>query len=405
LQNIIIFYFYQQFLNQLSRQFVREGVTFHYEVDSHCLSQSEESALVFGDVLRLEQVILNLVTNAFKYTKSGSVKVSIRQRMLTQSSDNQMMTLDFDVSDTGIGIKESELKKIFEPFYQVENSLSAGSGLGLYIVSEIVREMGGTIECSSVVGEGSTFSVRGLEFKVANSLEIKQVEQESSKWDVQSAQKIRVLLAEDNPMNQIIIRKVLESSGFQLSVANDGQEAVDMWRRQLDSKPFSVILMDLQMPHKNGFEATGEIREMERVMKRGLQVPIVALTASTSPEEMERASATGMNEYLTKPVKKIVLENTLWKVLKSSTDIYFTTSLKKTEQFEMSGSSSKSEAIEEKVDVSVNNSKPKNNHGGGVDSGIAVVGKRNRSETGSVDDGQEEQLLELQSSSKKLKSN
>ncbi len=256
-----------------------------------------------GDQIRLNQIILNLVSNAAKFTSKG--KISVRVEMVNQ--EDGKVSIKFTVADTGIGIPENKQSTIFEKFQQASSNtarLFGGTGLGLAIVKQLVDLQGGTIEVKSKVGEGSTFSVI-LDFE---KTEVQEEQYKDSEPGLTKAdQKIRVLLVEDIPLNQLLLKTILDEYGLEYESAENGKIALD----KLAESNFDIILMDLQMPVMNGFEATDHIRN---VMKS--DVPIIALTADVTTVDIERCRAQGMNDYIAKPFDEKILYDKILKYVK-----------------------------------------------------------------------------------------
>jgi signal transduction histidine kinase/CheY-like chemotaxis protein len=253
-------------------------------------------AVLTGDPTRLRQILLNLLSNAVKFTADGSVKLIIRKA----SGHGHQIRVRMEVVDTGIGISDEARSKLFETFVQGDSSTTrryGGTGLGLAISKRIVELMGGSIGCSSQVGQGSTF---WIEVPLARST----AASESAALQPQPASELReavhpslsVLIAEDNVVNQRVGTLMLERLGCRVDVASDGAKAFDAWSRG----NYDLILMDCQMPDVDGFLATAQIREAETV--KGKRTPIVALTANVMAGERERCLAAGMDDYLPKPL-------------------------------------------------------------------------------------------------------
>jgi signal transduction histidine kinase len=249
-----------------------------------------------GDSLRLRQVLMNLLGNAIKFTDKGSVSLEVA----VDSLGTREAWLRFTVTDTGIGISAEDQDRIFAPFTQVDASTSrkhAGAGLGLAIASELIRAMGGFRSVRSAPGTGSVFSFTApMLIETAgkpNNVKRPAVASAGAKADV-PASPMRVLLAEDTPTNQVLVVHTLKKRGHDVQIAVDGRAAVQL----AQDKSFDVILMDLQMPHMDGFEATAAIRSIP-----GREhVPIIALTAHTMVGDRERCLAAGMEGYLPKPL-------------------------------------------------------------------------------------------------------
>ena len=260
--------------------------------------------VLVGDPGRLRQVIVNLVGNAIKFTERGEIKVSIKIRARTP----QKVDLQVAVTDTGIGIPFDKQQSIFEAFAQADGSTTrkyGGTGLGLTISSKLVKMMGGTIEVESKEGKGSTFrftAAFGLTGAAVNVLSAPSQERKSSPAASRLrsgaiGQGLRVLLAEDNLVNQKLAVYMLEKRGHSVEVAGNGREALRLLRRQ----QFDLVLMDIQMPDLDGFEATAAIRAEEETT--GAHIPIIAMTAHAMKGDMERCLEAGMDGYVSKPVQ------------------------------------------------------------------------------------------------------
>ncbi|MDB5261165.1 MAG: hypothetical protein JWQ14_446, partial [Adhaeribacter sp.] len=259
--------------------------------------------VLVGDPVRLHQIILNLVSNAVKFTTEGSIIVSVR--MLVQ--DEEKVIIEFAVTDTGIGIEQSKLSSIFDNFQQATSGTSrlyGGTGLGLAIVKNLVEPQGGTITVKSKVNEGSTFSFI-LSFKKtqekADMELVQNIELEAGFKDV------RILVVEDIALNQLLMKTLLEDYGFKMDVAGNGKIAIE----KLRNHTYDIILMDLQMPEMNGFEATEYIRQ-----HLNSRVPIIALTADVTTVDVEKCKAVGMNDYISKPIDDKLLYSKITKYLK-----------------------------------------------------------------------------------------
>jgi signal transduction histidine kinase/ActR/RegA family two-component response regulator len=252
---------------------------------------------VVGDPVRLRQILLNLVGNAMKFTEHGSVKLEVAAEIRPAGS----VLLLFSVRDTGIGIPLDKQDTIFEAFSQADGSMTrrfGGTGLGLTISSRLAALMGGAITVESRPGEGSCFRF-AIEAAVASSEERPAVHATVAKsgGGLTRAPATRILLAEDNPINQQLARRMLEKQGHYVGLASNGKEAVDA----MAAEPFDLILMDVQMPEMSGFEATRLIRDSERTS--GSHIPIIAMTAHAMKGDRERCLSAGMDGYLAKPVR------------------------------------------------------------------------------------------------------
>ena len=258
---------------------------------------------VFGDSLRISQILTNLVNNAIKFTRDGSVDINIKK-----DKNNYYI---FEVKDTGIGLKEEQIATLFEEFTQADMSTSrkyGGTGLGLSISKKLVEMMGGKIWLESKFGKGSTFSF-SLVLQEDNTPEVIKTDNLLDDSDIVSKinrlQNINILVAEDNKMNQMVINMLLEDSMINIDFADDGQIAVDMF----NTHSYNLILMDIQMPNMNGYEAT------ENIKKINPTINIVGLSANAMQEDITKAFEHGMDDYLTKPIDIDKLYRTLHKYL------------------------------------------------------------------------------------------
>ena len=250
---------------------------------------------LLGDPVRLHQIILNLVSNAVKFTTSGTIKMSTR----LLSEDDENATIEFAISDTGIGITESKLDKIFENFQQassVTSRLYGGTGLGLAIVKKLVESQGGNITVKSKTDVGSTFSFI-LTFQKTTTEAESVTETIEVNKDINN---ISVLVVEDIALNQLLMKTLLDDFGFKQDIVANGKIAIE----KLKTKTYDIILMDLQMPEMNGFEATEYIRNTLH-----LTLPIIALTADVTTVDLAKCKSVGMNDYIAKPVDEKILYN------------------------------------------------------------------------------------------------
>jgi PAS domain S-box-containing protein len=239
--------------------------------------------LLAGDPTRLRQVLINLVGNAMKFTRRGEVKLLVTP----VSMESDRVVLRFSVSDTGIGIPEDKQKIIFEAFSQADASTTrryGGSGLGLSISNQLVHLMGGQIEVESRPKAGSTFH-----FSLPFDLVRRPADHHARRLDI--------LVADDNAVNQKLVRALLKKLGHRATVAGDGQAAL----RAVRKRSFDLVLMDIQMPGMGGLEATAKIRDLEP--RVGPHVPIIAMTAHTLTGDRDCALAAGMNDYISKPIR------------------------------------------------------------------------------------------------------
>ena len=270
---------------------------------------------IYCDRLRLNQVLLNLLSNSVKYTEvGGTINMSVTEM---NGAPEGYATYEFRIKDTGIGMSEEFVKHIFEPFEREENSTISGiqgTGLGMAITKNIVDMMGGTIEVASKQGVGTEFKVSFV-FRICSDLQERQDKEKSRKNTVAKGSRVqtgRILLAEDVELNQEIAVTILGDAGFETEVAKNGQVAVEMLQK---SEPgyYKVILMDIQMPVMNGYEATREIRQLQN--KELASIPIIAMSANAFEEDRQEALKCGMNGHIAKPIDVGNLFDTLDEVL------------------------------------------------------------------------------------------
>jgi len=261
---------------------------------------------VTGDPLRIRQIVNNLVSNAIKFTDSGMVRV-------TQSSTQQIegkTTVSIEVSDTGTGIPADKLALIFDKFTQADSSISrkyGGTGLGLAITRKLIELQGGEIRVESEVGKGSRFIVE-IPFEVVAAASVATAPLVRASVAAPAADgSTRLLLVEDNAVNQRVVLAMLRKKGYAIDVANNGQEALD----QLAVNSYDLVLMDVQMPILDGLETTRAIRADDRWK----HLPIIAMTAHAMTGDKERCLNAGMDAYLTKPLKGPLLIDTIEKYL------------------------------------------------------------------------------------------
>ena len=249
--------------------------------------------VLLGDPVRLHQIILNLVSNAVKFTNKGKITVTVN--LLRE--DEKKATIEFIVSDTGIGISESKIERIFENFQQASSGTSrlyGGTGLGLAIVKQLVEAQDGTISVKSTVDQGSTF---GFVLDFLKTKADAETETENLEFD-NEIKNVKVLVVEDIALNQLLMKTLLDEFGFECDIASNGKIAID----KLQLHKYDIILMDLQMPEMNGFEATEYIRNTLHST-----IPIIALTADVTTVDLAKCKSVGMNDYIAKPVDEKVL--------------------------------------------------------------------------------------------------
>jgi signal transduction histidine kinase/CheY-like chemotaxis protein len=293
--------FFTELTHDLQFQASRKGLKLKL------VNENVQQAKVMGDPHRITQILNNLLSNAIKFTQSGSIIVDYNLNEL-----NGRACLNVLVTDTGIGISDNAMPHLFDSFSQADMSTTrnfGGTGLGLAITKQLCELMGGDITARSKLGEGSAFEFSVmLDFPDPTAT---QIEKRPAIESFVNFANLRVLLVEDNVINQEVMLAILKSLGIQIDVANDGFEALKMLTHS-QSSTFDLILMDCQMPNMDGYEATRRIRAGDAgdVFSK---IPIAALTANTMNSEREKCLAAGMNEYLTKPINTDDLESLLAK--------------------------------------------------------------------------------------------
>lgn len=270
---------------------------------------------VLVDSVRLKQILVNLIGNAMKFTKEGSVALNVT----TVSSENENQChLKFLVKDTGIGIKDENHEKIFQSFIQEDNTITrkfGGTGLGLAITNQLLALMNSKLELNSHFGEGS-------EFFFTVQLEKSNHKNDSNDFDdsvevgeeipsIENLSNKKILVVEDNKINMLLVKTLLKSilPGSTVLEASDGKKAIKLYKKE----KLDLILMDIQMPHKNGYETTAEIKQL----KKYNNIPIIALTAGIMLGEKEKCLESGMDDYVSKPIIRSNLEKVLFKWLKN----------------------------------------------------------------------------------------
>ncbi len=270
---------------------------------------SEIPDVIRGDSVRIRQILSNLLTNAIKFTEDGDVTM----RVSVLEKDDSYARLRFEIIDTGIGISENVQRKLFNSFTQADGSTTrkyGGTGLGLAIVRQLVTMMRGRLGVNSEPGKGSTFWAE-IAFEIAHEI----ASATSEKKPVEEVLELEglALLVEDNPVNQVVAKKMLEKVGIKYEVVNNGEEAVNRLQQNHD---FDLVLMDCQMPVMDGYEATQRLREYEKE-NRLEHLPVIAMTANAMEGDKDKCLAAGMDDYVAKPVKQQALRETLAKYLKS----------------------------------------------------------------------------------------
>ena len=254
-----------------------------------------------GDAVRLTQIMVNLVNNSIKFTNSGDIKISVT----TVKKEEDSITISFSVKDTGIGIPPNKMDSIFERFQQADEDTTrkyGGTGLGLSIVKQLVELQNGTIHVSSVQSEGTEF-VFTIPYTISKELTGRDNFQSLTNDEIQLKESdIKILVAEDNAMNQSLMKHLLDDWNLDFDIVNNGEEAIEA----LKQKKYSLVLMDIQMPQMDGYTATMKIRnELKN------DIPIIAMTAHAMAGEREKCLSYGMNEYIPKPIR----ENELFKII------------------------------------------------------------------------------------------
>ena len=287
-------------LNQLSRDVLtivemraaEAGITLEYGKDS----DEVKYPYVYGSALHLRQIFVNVYSNAIKYNHVGG-RIMTHFKLLGQEGDQ--VRYEWQISDTGIGMKPEFLEHIFEPFAQERTdarSIYRGTGLGMSIVKSLIDRMGGTIEVTSEEGVGSTFRIK-LSLRIAAKEELIEKKERLKEGSVEG---LHLLMAEDNELNAEIAKLQLEEAGAEVTVVKDGQKAVELFEK-LPAATFDAILMDIMMPVMDGLSATRAIRALER--EDAGEIPIIAMTANAFEEDEKKSLEAGMNAHLSKPLK------------------------------------------------------------------------------------------------------
>ena len=266
----------------------KKNILLEYEIDANLPEYLE------GDIGRIRQILINLVSNAMKFTEHGSIHID----MFMHHCNNYSCSVEFVVSDTGIGIPKEKQSDLFDLFTQVDNSTTrkqGGTGLGLAICKQLVEAMGGTIDVESEEGEGSTFSF----FLTLGIPEVSMLPYKSEEYSF-NFNNLNILLVEDNDDNREVARELLTHLGAKIDEAINGKIAIEM----IKTKTYDIVLMDIQMPEMDGLSATRILRE-----EGFANLPIIAMSAHTSKEEQQRSLSAGMNSHLNKPFRIRDLES------------------------------------------------------------------------------------------------
>jgi CheY-like chemotaxis protein len=265
--------------------------------------------LLIGDPLRLKQVLINLCNNSIKFTSKGFIHVHVK---LIETKEGTVR-LQFEVQDTGMGISPENQSKLFKSFSQADVSTTrkfGGTGLGLAISKNLVQLMNGNIGIISEEGKGANFHF-DAEFGVSSQV-LSADESLKLNESIQDNKKLKILLAEDNVINQKVAILILEKLGHLVVVASDGIQAVEKF---ISESP-DVIFMDIQMPEMDGVEATGKIRELEKNNKVLNRIPIIAMTANTMKSDKELFIEAGLDDYLCKPFNTVELVRIIDRIYK-----------------------------------------------------------------------------------------
>lgn len=297
---------FQSLLTVLSAQARAKGLDFKSSI------QNVTHTKVYADDTKVNQIVLNVVSNAMKYTpEGGSISFNLTE---VEPRKAGFATYTISVEDTGIGMSQEYIEKIYQPFSREKNSTVSkiqGTGLGMTIVKKLVDLKEGTIDIQSKVGEGTKFDIT-LDFRIAEDRDIEEARARNQELTTASFEGKRVLLVEDNEMNREIAKDILEEFGFVTEEAEDGDDAVRMCYAAAERGDFTYydyILMDIQMPRMNGYEATRAIRSIP--VPDDVHVPIIAMTANAFDEDKKNALASGMDAHLSKPIEIVKLLETL----------------------------------------------------------------------------------------------
>jgi CheY-like chemotaxis protein len=261
----------------------------------------------------LRQILINLLSNAVKFTLSGQVALNVK---VIGNAKSATVSVRFEVADTGIGIHKEQQQSLLEAFEQADNSSNrtfSGSGIGLAIVSRLIKLLGSEIEIDSKVNRGSAFAFQ-IDLDRAGKASVETLSRKSLKpdknqdsGDMQPDRTGRIMIVEDNRVNQLLLSNIFKKFGCEIEIARTGREACDIIKQR--GSEIDLIFMDLQMPVMDGLDATKEIRRLEDENEHGRRVPIIALTANDSEEDKAKCIACGMDDHLSKPFRKqLILE-------------------------------------------------------------------------------------------------
>ncbi len=279
-------------LGSFDLRFQEKGLKITLQYDEHIPS------ILLGDPVRINQILLNLLSNSAKFTSKGG-KILIGAKLLRQDDENAFV--EFLISDTGIGIPKDKLETIFQPFIQSSSDTArkyGGTGLGLSIVQRLVNLMQGNVSLKSTLHKGTTFSITIPFQKTAATAIPKEIETTIPTEELKRTESLKILLVEDNPINQFLVQTILFDLGFQTDTAENGKIGIEL----LEQNDYDIILMDLMMPEMDGFEATQHIRNKMKPPKSA--TPIIALTADVTKADVDKCMNIGMNEYVSKPINE-----------------------------------------------------------------------------------------------------
>ena len=302
--NFSLYNLIESIIKTLSLQALKKSLTLSYEIDKNIPDS------IIGDPIRLRQILINLCGNAIKFTEDGSVKINC----YLSEKDDEKIILKFAISDTGIGISKEKQSKLFNVFTQADISTTrkyGGTGLGLVISKSLVELMQGKIWFESKDNQGTTFYFT-ISLKIGKKMreldnieELEEVKEVKAINKSPAKEKYIILLVEDNEVNQKLAFFLLTKLGYQVDIANNGIEAL----KKIEEKEYSIILMDMLMPEMDGIEASKKIREKEKLTNK--HIPIIALTANAFAEDKEKCIEAGMDDFISKPIKKEELHEKL----------------------------------------------------------------------------------------------
>lgn len=307
----------EKVVNIITVKAEKKPITIGYHIDK------KVPRFIIGDQYRLNQILLNLLSNAEKFTESGSIQLNIS----ALNSDKKLVSLLFQISDTGIGIAEEKIGTIFNSFMQASSDTTrkyGGTGLGLTITKQLVELQGGKINVSSKIGQGSTFQFN-LSYKksllskiedIQEGLDLENIgESKAGQFFSSNIHKFNVLVVEDNEINQIFMLALLKKQKLNADLAPNGKIAL----QKIKEKDFDLILMDLHMPEMDGYETTRFIRNNFEAPKNN--IPIIAITAAAIKGEKEKCFQTGMNDYISKPFKPNLFFEKIMQIIQASRTI------------------------------------------------------------------------------------